>query len=69
MPRSGRNTTDGSPPRAAAGRWGGAECRRFLREYEAFHTELRERDPEAWAELEQERREFDGTLMDGLEDE
>jgi hypothetical protein len=46
-----------------------AECRLFLQEYEAFHTELRERDPEAWAELERERREFDGTLLDGLEDE
>ena len=46
-----------------------AECRLFLAEYEAFHTELRARDPEAWAELEQERREFDGTLLDGLENE
>ena len=43
-----------------------AECRLFLREYDTFHTELRERDPAAWAELERERREFDGTLMDGL---
>jgi len=46
-----------------------AERRLFLREYETFHAELRERDPEGWAELERERREFDGTLMDGLEDE
>ena len=46
-----------------------AERRLFLREYERFHTELRERDPEAWAELERERRAFDGTLSDGLEDE
>lgn len=46
-----------------------AECRLFLREYETFHMELRKRDPEAWAELERERREFDGTLLDGLEDE
>jgi hypothetical protein len=43
-----------------------AECRLFLHEYETFHAELRERDPEGWAELELERREFDGTLMDGL---
>ena len=46
-----------------------AERRLFLHEYEAFHAELRERDPEAWAELEQERRAFDGTLLDGLQDE
>jgi hypothetical protein len=46
-----------------------AERRLFLREYETFHAELRERDPEAWAELERERRAFDGTLLDGLEDE
>jgi hypothetical protein len=46
-----------------------AECRLFLREYETFHAELRERDPDGWAELERERREFDGTLMDGLQDE
>jgi hypothetical protein len=46
-----------------------AERRLFLREYETFHADLRERDPEAWAEVERERRAFDGTLMDGLEDE
>jgi len=46
-----------------------AERRLFLREYETFHADLRERDPEAWAELERERQAFDGTLMDGLEDE
>jgi hypothetical protein len=46
-----------------------AERHLFLREYEMFHTELRERDPEGWAELERERRSFDGTLMDGLGDE
>lgn len=45
------------------------ECRLFLRGYERFHTELRDQDPDAWAELEQERRAFDGTLMDGLQDE
>ena len=43
-----------------------AECNLFLQEYEAFYTELRERDPEAWAEVERERRAFDGTLLDGL---
>jgi hypothetical protein len=46
-----------------------AERRLFLHEYETFHAELRERDPEAWAELERERRELDGTLLDGLQDE
>jgi len=46
-----------------------AERRLFLHEYEAFHAELRERDPEGWADLEQERRAFDGTLQDGLQDE
>ena len=46
-----------------------AERRLFLRDHETFHAELRERDPEAWAELERERRAFDGTLLDGLEDE
>jgi hypothetical protein len=46
-----------------------AERRLFLHEYESFHAELRERAPEAWAELERERRTFDGTLQDGLRDE
>lgn len=46
-----------------------AERRLFLHEYETFHAELRERDPDAWAELEEERRAFDGTLLDGLQDE
>ncbi|HEX8696875.1 MAG TPA: hypothetical protein VF746_30935 [Longimicrobium sp.] len=46
-----------------------AECRLFLQEYEAFHSDLRANHPEAWAELERERRSFDGTLMDGLRDE
>ena len=58
---------DLQPPASAIGR--SDECRRFLEEYETFHTELRARDPAAWAELEQERREFDATLMDGLGDE
>ncbi len=44
------------------------ECERFLKEYEAAYTKLRD-DPAALAELEAERRAFDGTLMDGLEDE
>ena len=46
-----------------------AERRLFLHEYETFHAELRERDPEGWTELEKERRAFDGTLLDGLQDE
>lgn len=46
-----------------------AQCSRFLREYETFHAALRERDPDAWAELERERAGFDGSLMDGLQDE
>lgn len=46
-----------------------AERRLFLHEYETFHAELRERDPEGWAELEKERRAFDGMLLDGLQDE
>lgn len=41
----------------------------FLRHYEEFHRNLREQDPVSWAALERERREFDGTLMDGLHDE
>jgi hypothetical protein len=41
------------------------ECDAFLKEYEAAYSELR-KDPEAWAEVEAERRAFDGTLMDGL---
>jgi hypothetical protein len=44
------------------------ECRLFLREYETFHAELRERDPKALVEMERERREFDVTLTDGLRD-
>lgn len=41
------------------------DCDAFLKEYEAAYAELR-KDPEAWAEVEAERRAFDGTLMDGL---
>ncbi|HEY0153642.1 MAG TPA: hypothetical protein VGB92_16660 [Longimicrobium sp.] len=42
------------------------ECELFLREYEEAYAKLRE-DPAALAEFEAERREFDGTLVDGLE--
>jgi len=38
---------------------------RFLQEYEQVYAELRA-DPEAWAEVQEERRAFDGTLGDGL---
>lgn len=44
------------------------ECELFLKEYEEAYAKLRE-DPAALAEFEAERRAFDGTLMDGLEDE
>lgn len=37
----------------------------FLKEYERAHAELRN-DSEEWAEVLEERRAFDGTLMDGL---
>lgn len=40
----------------------------FLREYEQAYAEMR-KDPAAWAEVEEERREFEGTLMDGIEPE
>jgi hypothetical protein len=41
------------------------DCEMFLREYEQAYAALRE-DPEEWAEVEAERRSFDGSLMDGL---
>jgi hypothetical protein len=44
------------------------DCELFLQEYEQAYADLRN-DPEAWAEIEAERRAFDGTLMDGLEEE
>ncbi len=44
------------------------DCEMFLKEYEDAYAKLRD-DPVALAELEAERRAFDGTLMDGLEDE
>ncbi|HYW14071.1 MAG TPA: hypothetical protein VE871_19055 [Longimicrobium sp.] len=42
------------------------DCELFLREYGQAYSELLS-DPAAWAEIEAERRAFDGTLMDGLE--
>jgi hypothetical protein len=42
------------------------DCELFLKEYEQAYAELRD-DPDAWAEVQEERRAFDGTLMDGLE--
>ena len=44
------------------------DCELFLREYEQAYAALRE-DPEEWADVEAERRAFDGSLMDGLADE
>jgi hypothetical protein len=44
------------------------ECERFLRDYERAYAGLRA-DPQAWAEVEAERRAWDGTLLDGLEPE
>lgn len=41
------------------------DCELFLREYEQAYAALRN-DPEEWAEVEAERRAFDGSLMDGL---
>lgn len=68
MPRTPRKAAgDALPPVGMSGPAGAR--RRFLREYEAFHADLRERDPSAWAELEAERRAWDATLLDGLEDE
>ncbi|HKP74968.1 MAG TPA: hypothetical protein VJT67_05460 [Longimicrobiaceae bacterium] len=43
------------------------DVRRFLAEFEAFFTALRE-DPVAWKEHMDEFHEWDCTLMDGLED-
>ena len=40
----------------------------FLREYAEAHAALKE-NPEEWAEVQAERRAFDGTLMDGLRGE
>jgi hypothetical protein len=41
------------------------DCELFLQEYEQAYAELRE-NPEEWAEVQAERGEWDGTLMDGL---
>jgi hypothetical protein len=41
---------------------------RFIDQINAGYAALRN-DPEAWAEVEAERAEWDGTLTDGLEDE
>jgi hypothetical protein len=38
----------------------------FLREYEQAHQALQE-DPDEWAQVQAERRAFDGSLMDGLD--
>jgi len=46
-----------------------AESKLFLAEYEAYYANLRDGDPEEWEAVEQERRAFDGTLLDGLRDE
>lgn len=42
-----------------------SDCELFLREYEQAYAALRE-TPDEWAEVEEERRAFDGSLMDGL---
>ena len=44
------------------------ECEQFLRDYERAYAALRA-DPEAWADVEKERGEWDDTLLDGLEPE
>lgn len=44
------------------------DCELFLREYAEAHAALKD-DPEAWADVQAERRAFDGTLMDGLHGE
>lgn len=53
---------------STAGTLESLECETFLKEYEEAYAKLRD-DPAALAEFEAERRAFDGTLMDGLEDE
>lgn len=40
----------------------------FFHQFNEAYARLRA-DPEAWAEILEERREWDCTLMDGLEDE
>ena len=58
---------DHQPSEGAARALESLECERFLKEYQEAYTKLRD-DPAALAELEAERRAFDGTLMDGIED-
>jgi hypothetical protein len=41
------------------------DCELFLREYEQAYADLR-RNPREWAEVQAERRAFDGSLMDAL---
>jgi hypothetical protein len=42
------------------------ERRRFMEAFNRRYAELRD-DPQAWAEIEAERREWDATLRDGLD--
>jgi len=44
------------------------DVRRFLAEFDAFFTALRE-DPVAWAEWEEERRDWDAFFAGELKDE
>jgi hypothetical protein len=59
---------DPQPSESTAPALESLECELFLREYEEAYAKLRD-DPAALAEFEAERREFDGTLIDGLENE
>jgi hypothetical protein len=61
--QSGRTGLTRAVPSTAA-----AERDRFLREYERAHAGLA-RDPITRRDVEAERSSFEGTLMDGLEDE
>ncbi|MBD0318856.1 MAG: hypothetical protein ICV87_00885 [Gemmatimonadetes bacterium] len=54
------NASESAPERCAADL--------FLKEFEEAYAALRE-DPAALAEIEAETSAWDGTLMDGLEDE
>jgi len=68
MPRGPRKPT--VPPESAdPGIYQTEEDRRWLAEYAAFYKALRENDPVAYEEWIDEVREWDFTLMDGLEDE
>jgi len=59
---------DRQPSESTARALESLECETFLKEYEEAYERLRD-DPASLAEFEAERRAFDGTLMDGLEDE